>query len=112
MLPRMYLSILKGGNKTMVPASSNLNLELQRELWMWRGFTILMLIILIVSNVATYLSDVKQHAKDNTERAAAWTRIELGVKSNTDNLSVLHRQLSDCMRCHAHAIDMNKQIGR
>jgi len=78
----------------------NTELELHRELWMWRGFAVLLLVILIVSTLTTYLSDVRQHALDNAERAAAWTRIEAGLKLNGERIQNVDNRMQQCTRCH------------
>jgi len=75
-------------------------LELHRELWMWRGFAILLMLLIMVTTVIQFYTDGQRQAYDNKVRAEAWTKIELGVETNARSLAEVRRQLEHCTQCH------------
>lgn len=82
---------------------------LERELWMWRGFAILLLLILAITNVTTYLVDRDQHSTDNSQRARAWATIEANqgqikdlINGNHEAILTVDDHLRQCSGCHSH----------
>lgn len=59
-------------------------LKLHRELLVWRGFAIL---ILLMNLTAEFWASI--------QRSKNWASIEAGVQANNDNLRV-------CVQCHVH----------
>jgi predicted negative regulator of RcsB-dependent stress response len=87
----------------------NAEIEFRKEIWMWRGVTILLVLILLITTAVTYFKDREQHAVDNTERAQAWQKI----LSNQDQLKGMiglnystvvqvDNSLQRCMGCHSY----------
>ena len=85
------------------------DVELRKELWMWRGVTIIILLIALITNLITFFVDRDQHAKDNQERAAAWQmlygkadRNKDLIQRNAESVSKLEEHLRQCSGCHSH----------
>ena len=92
-----------------------IELELRRELWMWRGLMVVLLIILTLTTLATYLKDREQHSFDNEERARAWTTIIGNQKSIEEMLNYnytttlkVDTSLNRCMGCHSYVTKPKK----
>lgn len=87
-----------------------------RELWMWRGMAIFLLMMLLIVNFITFTIDRSQHAKDNAERAATWQELKAGANSNramilknydailknSQDVNELRNEVRRCASCHGH----------
>ena len=80
----------------------NLDERLHMENLAWRGFMILLLVIFIGVVVLSFIFDQRQHASDNKERAAAWTKIEDGIAANAIAIHQVDDHLQQCSHCHSH----------
>jgi Na+/melibiose symporter-like transporter len=83
--------------------------ELRKELWMWRGLMILLMIFLIVTTFLTYLKDKEQALEDESARSKAWTTIitnqdRLRAMIDKNHMFILRvdDQLRACSACHTH----------
>ena len=83
--------------------------ELRKELWMWRGFIILLLIINLITVFITFSIDRTQHAVDNAQRAAAWQELRDRTNGNRNMIMKNHEailavdeHLRQCAGCHSH----------
>ena len=65
---------------------------LAREFALWRATRVVLLIALIVSTYLTWVDDTRRHARENTERAATWTRILDAVETNRKDIAALMRR--------------------
>jgi hypothetical protein len=75
---------------------------LLRELIVWRGLAVLLMIIFTGVSITSYLMDQKQHTIENADRTERLTRIESGVAENGTAIILLDDHLRDCLQCHAH----------
>lgn len=85
------------------------DIELRKELWMWRAVIILLLLMNLTVLATTFFVDLRQHAKDNQERAYAWQRLygnaersRAMIGRNYDAIRQLEQSLNHCAECHAH----------
>lgn len=56
-------------------AIGSTGLEIRRELWMWRGLMIFLVLLLLITVITTDLSDRTRHSLEGEEHAKAWTLI-------------------------------------
>lgn len=91
---------------------------LMRELVVWRGAAIVSLLILSIvlyvnhrRELDLWAIDSNRHASEEKARAEHWTRQELGLKTNGENIIRLDDALRACLTCHAHE-DLDTLIGR
>lgn len=93
------------------------NFTLEYEIWMWRGAAIFILLLVLLTDIMTFVVDRGQHNKENIERAAAWQTIIGDVKANHEALSRnadaiqrVDEHLRQCSGCHSHPpIDASAQ---
>lgn len=92
------------------------DVELRKELWMWRGIGILLLLMLLLITAITFIIDRNQHAKDNAERAATWQELKGGlianramimknydaILKNSEEAHDLRAEIQRCAACHGH----------
>ncbi len=84
---------------------------LLKELIVWRGLAVLLLIVFIGVTLTTYLADRQQHAADNKERAEHWTRLEGLAGADGRAIERLDETLRACAICHAHP-DLDEMLRR
>jgi hypothetical protein len=88
----------------------NAEIEFRKEIWMWRGVTILLVLVLLITTAVTYFKDREQHSLDNTERAKNWQRILSNQEQLKGMIGISHititqidNSLQRCMGCHSYA---------
>jgi hypothetical protein len=79
-------------------------LDSKKELWMWRGAAIFLLIINIVFSTQIALEESVKRGQDNKERAENWTAIRSGLESNRRMIYNVDEHLRQCLGCHSHAL--------
>jgi hypothetical protein len=75
----------KNGNGT------KFSFKLEKELWMWRGFAIFLLCMLLVLYYIDARSEAQDRNYDNRQRAEHWAKIEAMIQ---ENRSLLHQALA------------------
>lgn len=83
------------------------DIELRKELWMWRGVTILVMLILLVAHVTTFYLDRDKQARDDAARIRNWTlilanqdRIRSMLLMNRQLVGDINQKLEQCGSCH------------
>jgi hypothetical protein len=89
---------------TSTQYGNNYSMEMgvKKELWMWRGASILILLANLILLVQFEIADNGRHAFDNKERAQHWTEIENGLERNRNMIYNVDDHLRACLGCHAH----------
>jgi hypothetical protein len=92
-------------NTTSTQYGDNYALEVgvKKELWMWRGAAILLLIANLVLTTQFAISDSYRHAQDNKERAENWAILKTNLEGNRRMIYNVDEHLRQCLGCHAHA---------
>ncbi len=82
---------------------------LEKELWMWRGLLIFLLLMDLTVTTITFIVDRGQHASDNAARAGVWQYLKdrtdgnrAMISKNHDAILLVDDHLRQCMGCHAH----------
>jgi hypothetical protein len=85
------------------------NFTLEYEIWMWRGAAVFILLLVLLTNIITFIVDRSQHNKENIERAAAWQTIignvtenRAALNRNSDAIQLVDEHLRQCSGCHSH----------
>jgi hypothetical protein len=85
------------------------DVELRKELWMWRGVGILLIILWMVVTVSTFIQTKKEQSLSGIEHAQAWQLIKSNqsmiigkLDKHYDATIRVDEHLRQCANCHSH----------